>query len=457
MATEQNKAVDYQEQLLEAIRIVAEKQVKSVSFDKTIEAVITDASRASDGVYVVSTGDAKFDAYSTETNYKNNDAVMVTIPQGDYSKQKIIVGKQVGNSKTPLIYKSPFQQFINVSGNLIQSSGNYFASYYANKDDGRLGRCWPIDVNFEQSSCATEIYTYEDDGNITVEIPCGQIWDSGNMQEQGYARLGLSAEFSTWLNEYDIINGNYGLVLKVTFKCVDLEDQQNNTFDKYLIFDSDEFFGDGLNFETYYLQEKLFDIEEYAQYQIVHMTLYSYQRSNFTTLDGAYGLGIYGEEALPNDEEDFSIVQPNIFVKSPMVCLGTPLEDFDTDTAEIICDGKLTYYKTKDDPSADRDAENKKELSLRWIHKDSKADIIAVVDPDTLPQDYEVRWYRYTLGSPSPDQFAGAHWERFYGCADSVNEDNGEWAIEEINSPEEDLATNTLKELIFQPARGLKR
>jgi hypothetical protein len=70
--------------------------------------VVVDSSDADLGKYTVSTGSAKFVAYSTEPGYKVNDPVLVTIPQGNYDNQKIIIGKQVDDTTTPMVYKSPF-------------------------------------------------------------------------------------------------------------------------------------------------------------------------------------------------------------------------------------------------------------------------------------------------------------------------------------------------------------
>lgn len=121
---------DIAESLFQSIDIISKNQLKSLAFDTTVEATIIDASRAQDGIYTVSTGNSSFLAYSTEIGYKENDAVMVTVPQGDYNKQKMIIGKQVDNTNTPMIYKSPFQQLINVSNNLI--SGEHEVAMWAN-------------------------------------------------------------------------------------------------------------------------------------------------------------------------------------------------------------------------------------------------------------------------------------------------------------------------------------
>jgi hypothetical protein len=76
--------MDYAEELFNAVGILLDKKIESVKFDETIVATIVDASKADIGIYTVSTGNAKFIAYSVETVYRENDIVMVTIPQGNY-------------------------------------------------------------------------------------------------------------------------------------------------------------------------------------------------------------------------------------------------------------------------------------------------------------------------------------------------------------------------------------
>lgn len=438
-------AVDYQEQLLEAMRIISQKQVNSISFDKTVEATITDASKASEGVYTVSTGDAKFTAYSTETKYKKNDAVMVTIPQGNYDKQKMIIGKQVGNMNTPIIYKSPFQNFINISNNLIQEDLGEIG-YYANGPvDNVLGKQWSIQTSDFSSSNA-----YAGDIVNGVIKRYGQIWDK-DMFEQGFTRLAISAQFSTWLGEYDIISGNYGLVLKVTFQCQDLA--TNNTFDKFLVFDSNDFFGDVYNFETYYTQEKLFNIEDFVDYPIVHMTLFAYQRNNFKNSLGEENF--YSGDLPWDDNNAFSTINPNIFVKSPLICLGVPAEDFETDTAEILAIPNMFYRKQlqNGETESQRYDNNLKQLYLRWVHKDTKTGIIKSIEPGEIPEGYEIRWYRHWDGAKSPDQFAGAHWVPFYGCKSEPNENTMDYCItdKDINNGATDIAADEISGLVFVP------
>ena len=455
---------DIAESLFQSIDIISKNQLKSLAFDTTVEATIIDASRAQDGIYTVSTGNSNFLAYSTETGYKENDAVMVTVPQGDYNKQKMIIGKQVDNTNTPMIYKSPFQQLINVSNNLI--SGEHEISMWANGGedygwDENITNFWESDAfKKEDEKTVIESTNNDDDNNPysseTITFKKALIWDSKDLSPTGeemfesrYTRLGVKAQFSTWLNEYNIAYGNYGLAIVLIFSNND----STGRFGKVITFDSSEFFGDVYNFETFYTQEALFDISEFIDYPIRQIQLYAYQRNNFKNTDGEL---IYPIGEVDSADGWFSDVQPNIFIKDPYICLGMPVSDFNADIATIVSGSSSTYYKLTTSGENNTDVEqraqnNIKELQLRWVHKDAESDTIATVQANELPKDYSIQWYRYKLGASSPDIFAGAHWERFYGCKTTPNE-NEEYCLtqEDINNGAEDIATNQV-EVLFYP------
>ena len=345
---------DYVENLCEAMEIIAQKQIEQVSFDITLEATVIDASKAKEGKYIVSTGNASFLAYSTETGYRNDDAVMVTVPQGDYDKQKIIVGKQVGNSNTPLIYKSPFQELVNVTNNLITGHVEPQA-FWANGPTHN----WNADVqSFWESQCFTNepeaIYgdtessenptpiMSEDTQNMEDEIgktKIALIWENTEdfgISESRYTRLGLKADFSTWLSDYNTAFGNYGLAVVLIFANAD----SSGRFGRFVTFDSSEFFGDVYNFESYFTQEILFDISEFVDYQLKRIQLYAYQRNNFTDEKGVpiYEQSVFADDSGPND------IIPNIFIKDPYLCLGLPTSDFNADIAEIVTESSSAYY-----------------------------------------------------------------------------------------------------------------
>ena len=389
---------------------------------------------------------------------------MVTIPQGNYDNQKIIIGKQITKDNTPLVYKSPMENMVNLTNNLIPDNSNLKVEMWANSND----YAWNEGSKLSES----EVYTAVKDGKLKY---C--IWDSSNCNTeffyQKYDVLGLSAQFSTWLNEYNTITGNYGLILEVTFK--DLNTQENFAKIYSCQFDSSEFFGDIYNFETYYTQEKVFDLSDYKDSAIVRLRLFPYQRRNFTTIEG--------EDVPYPNEDDFSNIPPNIYMKDFMISLGTYSNEITEDTAEIMTDSSMTYDKNIQNDLSEydlvwvanylldhkellpveaeiitdnlkhllrlyssgviakikyerefesllttygyediennfiipimnkrnREINNLKYINLRWIHIFENQ--VKIVEENEIPEDYEIRWYRYKPGAPSPDQFSGAHWE----------------------------------------------
>ena len=492
---------DYAEIMLEAINTVIDKKIETLSYDKTIKAVIVDVSRASDGIYQVSTGMNKFIAYSTELEYKLDDTVMVTVPQGDYNNQKIITGKWVDDTNTPLVYRSPFQRIVNVTNNII------------NEDVG------------EQALWANSNWL-NDQGDFGYENEI-TIWESdGVAYSQSFSRIGLAIEVSSWLNEFNTAYGNYGVKLIITFR----NNENTATFDKELIFDSNEFFGDVYNFETYFTQECIFDISDFQDFLVSKMKLKFYESGNFKNVEGQ---NIYYDT-------EANQVNSNLFLKDPYICLGLDTNDFKEDTATLITQDSLFYRKSfanedseasayevvakesdvykqiksteisdknkgklicgdkklkidigeitdpkpsvgvqsvgdgssetgeEDNSDTDTDYEtpenpqdeytykeigralsNMKTIALCWVHKDKEKDLIKTILPSEFStEDYEIRWYRYKLGEPTPDEFCGAHWMRFYGCKQEVDRATGECYLTKNDNV--DKATNLL-EVIFYP------
>lgn len=398
--------MDISETLFQAVGILIDKKIESVKFDETIEATIVDAVKAEAGEYQVSTGNAKFTAYSMESQYRVNDVVLVTIPQGDYDNQKIIVSKKVDKNNTPMIYKSPFQQLVDISTNLIGNTAELNVGMWANGET----EAWRED---ELNPGGEPIWSREFNGE-----------DQNSPPLQGYTRIGLQGQFSTYLADFDTIKGNYGLALKITFSAPQVKDSAN-TWDKWVYLDSDSFLGDPYNFETYYTQEDVFDIEEYKDYPITKLELYAYQRCNFYDTDG--------NRVPTNDDGNFSSIPPNIFIKDPYICVGIPVDSFDQDTAEIYSDNGLNYTKDydEDNNAVSRFDNNAKTIQLRWVHRDEEKDLIKTMQYDDAFDDkYEIRWYVYQLGAQSPDQFAGAHWVRLYGLRAAADE-TGSYVISE--------------------------
>ena len=559
---------DLTENLFEAINIVTEKKLKAVKFDETISATIVDASKAEKGEYIVSTGSAKFTAYGTETKYREKDTVMVTIPQGNYDNQKIIIGKQVDdNTNSALVFRSPFASFVDATKNLIpEAQSQEVFSILANDVNDTTNDYWA------KGYWSTDILNFY---NVDIQNKV-LLWDSGQILYQDFTHMGIKADFQTFLNEYATIYGNYGLSVEITFSS--REEAPTGTpsfFVNTAIFDSSDFFGNIYNFATYFSQEQVFDLSDFQDFIISNIKVYFYQRGNF--LDKDAQLIPYETTVLGSTQK----IEDNIFVRNLYVSLGVDAATFINDTASLVLNGSRLYYKglaaseiieksldqvsslvfgtdeqataltidvtaeqqiiynlsednyiihagydnsknmfqiitdgensyqvgyvinleyvTDDDDQpvqlryisglmdhvfAESEGQyyqiyyqiqddiqvyavqsevagyynqiyypfgstestfvtnfieplteeylkthlNLKDIGIRWIHKDEKTDYIGLVEPQTFPASYEIRWYRYKLGAQAPDQFVGAHWMRFYGCKDNPDPENGESA-----------------------------
>ena len=88
-----------QESLIDAINILYKGAVAKENISKTLECVISDASERDKGIYKVDYMKNIFEvSCPLSTVYDVGDAVFVLVPDGDFSKTKIIVGSAEGNT-----------------------------------------------------------------------------------------------------------------------------------------------------------------------------------------------------------------------------------------------------------------------------------------------------------------------------------------------------------------------
>ena len=414
---------DYPEIILQAIDQVVTKRLEGISYDVTDTVTIINADEAKNGKYKVSNGSATYYAYSSDTTYEEDDVVYMTVPNGDYTQQKIIIGKYVAENDKPYVYESPFQTIVDVSGNVIQDVVKTTGLVANNPGDEKEFKLWEKD------------------------------FEATNNTFTGYTRLGLQAQFRSWLAEMDCARGEYGLKLnlytlnnitvseeKAYTQAIDaienyadksqlktyltttlnfvIEDnfwektqeeqlaifQANYNSLKYntytLYFTPNDMYGDPYGYTSFFQQEKVFDISSLGT--VVKCDLWFYEApgtffdKNGKSLEYADDLG--------------GLLLPNLFVKDPYICFGYDVDSFSDETIMIFTNSGKTYSSkttsTSDTKSyAELVAEqNKKVISLRWFHE-SKA-------YTTMLEGCEVRWYRYALGAPSADEYSGVYWTK---------------------------------------------
>lgn len=365
----------YQQNLLQSMQVVANSAVQGISYDKTVLCKIEDITQRDQGKYVVSENTVKFTAYSTETKYAKNTMVYVVIPNGDYSMQKIIIGKQIKNTDEPYVFVNPFDTIVDLTKNIIDSTnrGGLIANYPET----------PSKVIFEDYS-----------------LNKGQGYPS-------FQRFGLQADFFSDVPQ--TVQGHYGLRITLHDKQETSVSGEWKNGTHVMLLDSAEMIGNPYDFESYYRQEKVFDISELGIITGIKVEFYQ-MPGTFITKDG---------KSTPYQDDYGQLFWPNLKVQNIYCCLGYDLGSIGEELIELYTFDNRTYDRFYDNST------NRKKMYVRWVHIDdngtpteineySNKDIGNPLDinEDEKDEDYEVRWYKYKLGAPSADEYSGVYWER---------------------------------------------
>lgn len=343
--------MDYNEILCQAMSIIGESLLDGIAYDTTLTCTITDDSDSKNGKYTVSNGSVEFIAYSTVTTYKNNTVVYVSIPNGDYNNQKFIVGKKSSDKTEPFIFTTPFDTIVDLTNNIITEQ----------EPAGLI-------ANGEEQSVV--------------------IWQNTTpLNYAGYERFGIQGQFKTWLDNANVVLGNYGLKVTMRYKVGDSTNGWQ-VGEKTLLLDSSDMYGNPYSFESFYQQEKVFDIGDLGTITDIKVEFYQIKNSFITDK----------QTLLTIDE--FA----NLFIKDVYLCIGY---DLGTITDEFI---KLYTFDTNTYIATQTIEENRKIVHTRWVHFDENNKPIVVDSSSDM--NYEIRWYRYHLGAPSADEYCGVYWDR---------------------------------------------
>lgn len=359
------------ENFCQSVDILVNNAIDKVKFDKTIVCTIVDDSEKKQGKYMVSNGEGKFEAYTSDTSLSKGDNVYVNIPLGDWDEQKLIVSKKIKDQNIPITYIDSFDAFVELTDNIITFNNNSAISLLANGS---------IPAIKSSLSIFTEQY--------------------------GYTRLGLKASFQSWLKDLNINTGNYGIRLYLTTDKIDEQSKKNII--RVCTLDCSDMIGNPYNFESFYVQKKLFNIEDIKK--ILNIEVEFFQDNQSFKIN-------------PNSINyvDTTGYAPNLFVKDIVVTLGYDIGDFKDDTL-IIFSSNPTSYK-----AGDTDENNHKTITARWIHKVNDQ-IKVISDQDNIS--HILTWYRYKIGAGSDTVWSGVDWEKLSTQSyEKKSEDSNEYEL----------------------------
>lgn len=371
---------DYAEEFLQAIDVMIKARLKEVNFDTTVECTVLDTSEAKTGYrYWVSNGSAKFYAYSDNTSYYEGDTVYVSIPNNDYNKEKIIIGKKVNTGTSPYIFVRPFDTYLDITGNLL--TGENRNNLLANDPDVTEIMIW----SWPQTNRDLEAHPYD-----------------------GFDRIGIAAQFEALLRDLKTVKGEYGLRLEMQTEQTTNEkvldsNGQPQLVDTVFYFSTNDMYGNPYDFDSFYDQQKVWYMPEELG-AIQSLKLYFYQKpGSFLNNDN---------QPIPYKEnEDFLIeainkLAPNIFVKDIYLSFGYNIEEFE-DNGLILYSPNAKEYQSIGEF---QDPSNDKLIYLRWVHRIENGNLRQGTVTDLGENDW-IRWYHYNYGSPPADVWSGVYWQ----------------------------------------------
>lgn len=358
-------SANYGEIICKTVDEIVSAKLQGLSYDITKLCTVVDSSMSHQGKYIVSDGTARYEAYSTDKSFRNGNQVLVQIPNGDYAMQKTIIGRVATTDTTPFNYTPPLDTIIKITNNVFDDARTVYgdnAGLLANGEKRLLGPIYSLENNSELN---------------------------------GYTRLGLSANFRSWLTGLDVASGTYGIkVLIYTDMVREAGAPATNTVYE-LTFSSTDMIGNPYQFEDYFYQEKVFDISSITNIQ--KLEVYFYQDSNFLDGNGNqvpyYDIDpLLGSTNKPN----------NLFVNDVRLYMGYEQGYFTDETLVLHTPGSMTYRYDKTEV---------KEINLRWIHKIDETNYELLTDKNFDTSKYEIHWFKYEPGYQKIDQYAGQDWK----------------------------------------------
>lgn len=325
-------SIDYVEELLQSIDTVVSARLGDLAYDRTIICTIVDSSKREYGKYTVTDGSMTFDAYSDNNKYSDNMQVQVVIPGGDWAQQKTIIGR-CATEDIPIIYRSPTSKIANLSGNLVDRTKMYeLAASGVEEVDGKECR---ISTPIEKLN-VTEYETFK------------------------YDTLCIKGDFRSWLADYNITSGNYGVGVIIN---VGKKNEQTLTLNS-----AEDMFGAVYNFVDWVSQEQAFAIPKDIE-KIETLDFYFYQDGKF-----AYINENGDNTALIPFDNGAGVFMPNLFVQNLEIYLGSETARAGV---EIYSTGSLIY----------RPQDTVRVVKLLWNDKDAKD------NEDPLAGIEEIQWF----------------------------------------------------------------
>lgn len=345
------------EEVLEAVKIIADGTIKNKGYDKTELCQITKVIDKKSGKYEVLSDQLTYEVWSIgEVEYFVNDQVYVLIPQNSIENKKFILGNKLGVENL-------------MQGEIAYDSLFSLLNFHNEKEE-------KISINEKGKEAERQ----------RSEIV---IWEQNDLTIKGYPFVGIKIEIQSLLEELQAVKGNYGIKISLGYREVQGQEEIRE-----LLFDSSEFIGNSYSFSNFTPQKKVFNISQ--EKTIKKIKIEFYQSNNFYNTKNEYII---------------KQINDNLKIKNLSLDFGINMELVESNFLFLTCENE-DYYK------APKGIANNKKIKLAWLHRDEEDNVnrIEFQNANEMEEDiYKyysstiLKWYRYTPDNNN-DEGAGKFW-----------------------------------------------
>ena len=253
-----NESSNIQNSLFETMKIFSESATAKSKAAVTIEGVITEVQDLAAGIYSVEYFNSTITAHTgNNSTYSIGDNVYILVPEGDFSKEKIILGLITASADSISDTKEDSIYYNDITDNLIEvDSGTISLSSYATVEKG-------TNQNLISSRKA-EIYSFL----IKKYL-------------ENYRTFKFSFSVKTGLSIEQQNSGNYGI--SISIPVIMRAAEGDNLVQSWRTFylDTANFLGTPYSYLDWTTQTIYFNLDESYEYDDSRMPYYSYYCYNF--------------------------------------------------------------------------------------------------------------------------------------------------------------------------------
>lgn len=340
MATSSN----LQDSLLQAIDYLVNNRVDKISKDVTITATIKKVVNSLTGEYQVNYNGGFLNAYAQEgASYSENQEIYVLVPENDWSKRKLIIGKasQVTEDENITFVSSLINDYNMIGQNTVVDTNSVL----------------PQGLHSYLTSEYILLYQHEDEEHSILTFNENEF---SNYIKDAEALL-IEASFMTRLPRAHRLakNGNYGIQFVLAFKNQDRPEET-----KYVsyVLDSNNMTGNPFLYNSYTDQYAIFPIDAENYLYVDSIMIWS---EGFVTESDTVQADFWGADILVKEPEIYGLRQITatngdyvLRLSTPQGAVFTSFEQTETLTAmgtvmyqvnTNVSDSTTYYWFAKDD------------------------------------------------------------------------------------------------------------